>query len=180
MISVAVQSVAARPGVRQLAKFCIVGASSFAIDLGLLNLLLFGMGWPVIAAKTLSFMCGVANGFYWNRRWTFKSAQGDVRKQYPIFLATNSVGLLLNLTIVTSVILLATHLGVIHANRPVSEIIDLLLRSKGRDAFNPLTINLATVVATVVVTAWNFTAARLWTFRSTSEARSQRIPQANR
>ena len=154
-----------RPGVRQLIKFCIVGASSFAIDLGLLNLFIYHYGWQVLPAKTLSFSLAVVNGFYWNRRWTFQAGAGDAKAQYPKFLLTNTVGLMLNLSIMTGAILLAGRLGWIHADRSTGEILELIVRGEGRKSFSPLTVNAATVVATVFVTAWNFTAARLWTFK---------------
>lgn len=165
MISGTVASYAARPGARQFVKFCIVGLSSFVIDIGLLNLFLYGLGWPLLVSKTLSFLTAVGNGFYWNRRWTFRATEGDARKQYPKFVATNTVGLMLNLSIMTGVILLATKMGIIHADRTPGEIAGLILSGAGRKAFSPVTVNLATIVATVFVTAWNFTASRLWTFR---------------
>ena len=122
-------------------------------------------------AKTCSFLLAVANGFYWNRRWTFQAQSGDAKAQYPKFMLTNTVGLILNLSIMTGAILLATRLGWIHADRSTGEILELILRGEGRHAFNPMTVNVATFVATVCVTAWNFTAARLWTFKpSTSSA----------
>lgn len=119
-------------------------------------------------AKTCSFLLAIGNGFYWNRRWTFRANAGDAKAQYPKFLLTNSVGLILNLTIMTGAILLATRLGWIHADRQPREILELILRGEGRKAFNPTTVNIATVVATIFVTAWNFTAARLWTFSNAS------------
>ncbi len=155
-----------RPGIQQLIKFCIVGASSFTIDLGLFNLLYQKYGWLLLTAKTLSFSLAVVNGFYWNRRWTFQAGAGDAKAQYPKFLLTNTVGLLLNLSIMTGAILLAGRMGWIHANKSTGEILELIVRGEGRTAFSPLTVNAATVVATVCVTAWNFTAARLWTFKA--------------
>lgn len=165
MIVGAVQSVSARPGVRQLAKFCIVGASSFAIDFIIFNSLLYGAGLPVLAAKAVSFLCSVANGFYWNRKWTFRASAGDVRKQYPLFVATNTVGLMLNLSIMTGAILLASRAGIIHTDRTIGETVTLLISGQGKHAFPPLTLYGAIIVATFFVMAWNFTAARLWTFR---------------
>ena len=159
------KDLAARPGARQLIKFIIVGASSFTIDIGLLNVFYLVLGWPILVAKTVSFLIAVANGFYWNRRWTFRATEGDARKQYPKFVLTNTIGLILNLTIMTSAILLATQMGLIHTPRPIGEIVSLLLSGEGKKTFNPLTINAATFVATVFVTAWNFTAAKFFTFK---------------
>lgn len=142
-----------------------MGASSFTLDLGLFNLLYQRYGWLLLSAKTLSFSLAVINGFYWNRRWTFQAGAGNAKAQYPKFLLTNTIGLMLNLSIMTGAILLAGRLGWIHANKSTAEILELILRGEGRTAFSPLTVNGATVVATVCVTAWNFSAARFWTFK---------------
>lgn len=158
-------SILARPGVRQLAKFCIVGFSSFVIDFGLFNLLHFKGGWGIGGAKTLSFLVAVCNGFYWNRRWTFQANGGDAKAQYPKFLLTNTIGLVLNLTMMTVAIIEATNLGFIHTHRTPQQIIELLVSGSGKQEFPGLVLNGALVVATAVVMMWNFTAARLWTFR---------------
>lgn len=165
MIQGATQALTSRPGLAQFIKFCVVGLSSFTIDIGLLNLFLYQFGWPLLVSKAGSFLVGVGNGFYWNRRWTFRAQTGDPRRQYPKFVLTNAVGLLLNLSIMTGTIVLATKLGLIHQERTPGEIAQLILRGEGRRAFNPLTVNLATLAATVCVTAWNFTAAKFITFR---------------
>lgn len=165
MTSGPVAALAARPGARQLVKFIIVGVSSFTIDIGLFNLFYQVLGWPILLAKTISFLIAVGNGFYWNRKWTFRATEGDAKKQYPKFVLTNTIGLFLNLTIMTSAILLATRMGYIHTERSVGEIISLLLSGGGKHEFNPITVNAATLVATVFVTAWNFTAAKFFTFK---------------
>jgi putative flippase GtrA len=154
-----------RPGARQFVKFCIVGASSFVIDIGLLNLFLYKFSLPLLIAKALSFLIAICNGFFWNRRWTFRATTGNAGGQYSKFFLTNFVGLLLNLSIMTGAILLATKLGLIHTNRELSEIVTLLLDPEGRKSFNPLTVNLATIVATGFVTVWNFLAAKFFTFK---------------
>lgn len=117
-------------------------------------------------AGTISFLCAVTNGFIWNSRWTFRDRQGDRRKQYPKFLATNVVGWLLNLTIMTLAIVTAMRLGVMHTQRSTPEIINLIATGQGKSEFRWPVLLGSKVVATVIVVAWNFTAARLWTFRS--------------
>ena len=154
-----------RPGIRQLIKFCLVGFSSFLIDAGLLSLLHYQVGLPVAVAGTISVLCAVTNGYIWNSRWTFGDRQGDTKKQYPRFLATNVVGWMLNLTIMTTAIIFAMRLGLMHTQHPTNEIIQLIATGKGKGEFSPLVLLGAKVAATVIVTAWNFTAARVWTFR---------------
>lgn len=160
-----VASLASRPGARQFVKFCIVGASSACIDFGLLNLLHYRAGLPVAIAATISFFLAVGNGFYWNRRWTFRAGQGNAREQYPKFVATNLVGWALNLSIMTAVLVSAASLGFMQTKRPAGEIIALIATGQGKREFNWIALNGAKAIATVIVTAWNFTASKLWTFR---------------
>lgn len=166
MISGSVASLASRPGPRQFIKFCIVGATSTIIDFGLLNLLKFHFGLPLALAATCSFLVAVANGFYWNRRWTFRAGDGDARRQYPKFLATNVIGWMLNLSIMTLALILGSHLRVISVQEEPMQIVRLIALGQGKDAFTPLAVNTAKAIATVCVTAWNFTASKRWTFKS--------------
>jgi putative flippase GtrA len=154
----------ARPGVRQLLKFCIVGASSAVIDFGLSNWLYYKVGWGIFPSLSIPFFLAVCNGFYWNRRWTFQKTEEDAKKQYPKFILTNSIGWGLNLTIMTSVLILAERMGFLRTQRSLEEIIRAIIYREGH-TFAPLALNAAKVVATLCVTAWNFTAARLWTFK---------------
>ena len=166
MISNPVADLAARPGARQFIKFCIVGASSAVIDFGLLNILHYSLGLPVALAATISFFTAVCNGFYWNRKWTFRANEGNTAAQYSKFVLTNIIGWLLNLTIMTSILVLAGQLGWLHTKRPAMEIVSLIATGQGKHEFSFLALNAAKAVATVVVTAWNFTAAKLWTFKN--------------
>ena len=156
---------ASRRGARQFVKFCIVGASSTIIDFGLLNFLKFTLGWPLALAASVSFLVAVCNGFYWNRRWTFRAGQGDPKRQYPKFLATNIVGWLLNLSIMTLALIGASQLGFTHVDRTPAQIVGLILTGEGKNEFSKLSVNLAKAIATVCVTAWNFSAAKFWTFK---------------
>jgi putative flippase GtrA len=154
-----------RPSVRQFVKFCIVGATSTAIDYAVFGLVLDGLqlrkwlqtwlgaspGWQhwadehqiaILLAATLSFLVSVTNGFIWNRRWTFAHARGrSPRRQYVQFALVNIVGLTLNLTIIRATVPLWA---------PVV----------GRRAA-PYA---AKMIATGVVVFWNFLANKYWTF----------------
>jgi putative flippase GtrA len=57
----------------QLAKFGVVGASGYVINLGVYVLLL-GLGPHVAAA--ISFVVAAASNYWWNRHWTFSSQKG--------------------------------------------------------------------------------------------------------
>ena len=136
---------------RQLVKFCIVGASSTVLDNGVLWILLTSFAAvPWWLSKTLSFCLGVTNGFIWNRLWTFKGRQQrSIAKQYPVFVATNAIGLALNLLIAKGVLVLLTG-QVTHAINP-----------------QPRDTMLASLSAIPFVMIWNFSAAKFFTFRGT-------------
>jgi Predicted membrane protein len=154
-----------RSGLRQFIKFCIVGLSSFAIDLSILLLLHTRLGVPLFIATTIAFLIAVCNGFYWNRRWTFRALEGDPRKQYPKFLLTNIIGWLLNVSIMTLALIAASALDLTNVKRPPAEVLSLIALGQGKEAFSARAVTAAKICATIVVTAWNFTAARFWTFR---------------
>lgn len=135
---------------RQLIKFCIVGASSTVIDKGIFVVLraLFPLvPWWIM--QTISFCFGVSNGFYWNQRWTFRAHQSGVtRAQYSKFFVTNVVGLGLNLLITKGFLVLFTG-QVVHNVNPDTRI-------------NVI----ASLCAVPIVVVWNFSASRFWTFRA--------------
>jgi putative flippase GtrA len=130
------------PLVRQFVKFCLVGATSTTIDLGLFALLRY-LNVPLLLAQTVSFSVAVTNGFFWNRRWTFRAVDPEkARQQYAQFYAVNVVGFLLN----TTLLLLFSH----------------LLRSAG---FPQRQSELLGKMAAVPIVAfWNFSASKFWAF----------------
>ncbi|MBC8102162.1 MAG: GtrA family protein [Cytophagales bacterium] len=159
-------SLVARPGVRQLVKFCIVGASSTVIDLTIFNILL-SLSVPPVFAVVGGFIGGVSNGFYWNRRWTFKGRQGSMAKQGPIFFATNLVGLTLNILVTTLALVVAAHYHLTQTHFSPEETMRLILfRQADGQGFSRLALNAAKLCATVVVTAWNFSASKFITFKA--------------
>lgn len=144
-------------GVRQLVKFCIVGASSTVIDKGFLFLLtkkflvLSALPWvPWFTWNTLTFCLAVTNGFIWNQRWTFRAGNsGNSRSQYVKFFATNAVGLVLNL-LFTKLFLIMFSGQVLH----------------GQSNPNPDHLMIASICAIPFVMVWNFSAAKFWTFKT--------------
>ena len=133
---------------RQFVKFCTVGASSAVIDVGLLNLFAQVLGWHWIPSQVLSFSLAVTNGFVWNSLWTFRGIRGaSAKTRYARFYTTNVVGLLLNLVVMKLVMFLLTGKLLYPGNPP------------------QLILNIAKLVAIVVVAFWNFLASKYWTFR---------------
>jgi putative flippase GtrA len=56
----------------QFLRFCLVGASGFAVNLAVYAALL-ALGLHYLAAATVSFVVAALNNYLWNRGWTFEA-----------------------------------------------------------------------------------------------------------
>ncbi len=146
-ISSVTKRVSQHTGVRQFAKFCLIGAASTVVDVGLFSLFHFHFHIQMIEARTFSVSIAVINGYIWNSLWTFRGLGSDARHvQFMKFVAINIVGLALNLLIMQGVFFMTTG----HLPR------------KGE--VDKLHTYIALAVAISLVSIWNFTANKLWTF----------------
>lgn len=82
----------------QLAKFCAVGASGYAVNLGVYTVLV-NMDVHYGAAAACSFLVAVTNNYVWNRLWTFRGQRGHVAYQGLRFLVVALVALAANETL---------------------------------------------------------------------------------
>jgi len=80
---------------KKFIKFGIVGLSNTAVDLIIFNLLRLIPGMPDVAAKAVSYFCGIINSFFWNKYWTFRSRASAWATLIP-FILTALVGLGIN------------------------------------------------------------------------------------
>ncbi len=158
---------------RQFVKFGIVGVSSTAIDWGVHAVLYKGFGgalehsvnvWlhgvmPALYQsspdfdgaftlfKAVSFGIATLNGFYWNRRWTWRIKGKEQRgSQLARFFAVNIIGLLIN-TLVASQI-----------HKPDGDTANYIL---------------ALAAATFITMFWNFSGHKFWTFRQKPDPTSE-------
>lgn len=147
----------------RLWKFCVVGTSSTVIERSIYLLISHALPAPLWwAAQSTSFLFGVTNGFYWNRRWTFSSgSHAPMKQQYLKFIATNLVGLLL--TLLLTIIFFWIYTGRMHPNSDADKHINFL----------------SGLCAIPFVVVWNFTASRLWTFKSPATVRDEDLPIAS-
>ena len=147
---------AQRPAVRQFIKFCVIGLSSTIIDLVISSFLIYRFNFPgwnnnPTLSKSISFLFGVTNGFFWNSRWTFQGmGSGKRHEMYVKFVMVNIVGFCLNIFLFKSVLFLFTG---------------IFIGQKKPDGLHFL---IATLVATAFVAFWNFCANKLWTFKAPS------------
>jgi putative flippase GtrA len=119
----------------QLAKFSIVGASGYVVNLGVFSALLLGADFDHRLAAVCSFVVAVANNYTWNRFWTFHGQRGHFAYQGARFL-------------VVALLALGANLAALE-----------LLIALGLDEIP------AQAIAIVLVTPINFVGNKLWTFR---------------
>jgi putative flippase GtrA len=119
----------------QLLKFGAVGASGYAINLGVYTILLDHAGLHYIAAAVCSFAVAVTNNYWWNRHWTFRDSRGNLYWQGLRFLLVSVIALALNLGLLKALVELG--LGKIWAQ----------------------------AIAIVLVMPFSFAINKLWSFR---------------
>jgi putative flippase GtrA len=119
----------------QLAKFCTVGASGYAVNLAVFSALVVGGGVHYRMAAVCSFLVAVANNYLWNRVWTFHGQRGHFAYQGMRFFVVATLALVANLLVLEA--LVAFGLGEV----------------------------LAQAIAIVLVTPLNFVGNKLWSFR---------------
>jgi putative flippase GtrA len=119
----------------QLAKFSVVGASGYVVNLTVYAILLNAAGLHYLTAATCSFVVAVTNNYLLNRSWTFRHQRGHFALQGLRFFAVAMLALGANLVILR--VLVAAGMGKI----------------------------LAQAVAIVLVTPVNFVGNKLWSFR---------------
>ena len=129
------RAIRARHNWIQLAKFCVVGAIGYVVNLGVYTALLHGAGLHYLAAATCSFLVAVTSNYTWNRLWTFRGARGHFAYQGMRFFAVSVWALAANLLILRG--LVGAGLGKI----------------------------LAQALAIILVTPLNFLGNKLWSFR---------------
>jgi putative flippase GtrA len=119
----------------QLAKFSVVGASGYLINLGVYAALLKGAGFHFTLAATCSFVVAVTNNYTWNRLWTFHAQRGHLGWQGLRFLIVALVAYGANIGLLTAFVVLGTDKIVAQA------------------------------IAVILVTPLNFIGNKLWSFR---------------
>jgi putative flippase GtrA len=76
----------------QLGRFCVVGASGYAVNLAVYSALLHE-GLHYLLAAVCSFVVAVTNNYTWNRLWTFRGQRGHFAYQGARFFVVSLVAL---------------------------------------------------------------------------------------
>lgn len=89
---------------REVAKFGVIGAIAFVIDIGLFNLLMFAGGdGPLydkpLTAKVISVVAATTFAYFGNRFWTFRHrGRTNMGREYILFFVLNGVAMLIALS----------------------------------------------------------------------------------
>jgi len=135
-------------GLKRFLKFCVVGASGFVVNLGLLRLFVEVAGMNKVVAQIPSYQISIITNFAFNEFWTFSDRRTPGLKSFLVravkFDLVSQGGWGINL----GVYYLALNIAGIYYI--VSEII-----------------------AIAVTTLWNFFVNVMWTWRKTRETEQQ-------
>ena len=86
---------------REIAKFGVVGAFAFVIDVGLFNLLMYvgPLNDKPLTAKAISVIAATTFAYFCNRFWTFRHrGRTHMGREYLLFFALNGVAMVIALT----------------------------------------------------------------------------------
>jgi dolichol-phosphate mannosyltransferase len=119
----------------QLAKFCIVGATGYVVNLAVFTLLHEAFSVYYMVAAVCSFVVAVTNNYLWNRLWTFRGQRGHFYYQGLRFFVVAWCALAANLIVLRALVALGLD--------PVA----------------------AQAIAILLVTPVNFIGNKLWSFR---------------
>ena len=125
---------------KQFIKFVIVGSVNTAIDFFIYFSLTRGTDFferHLLRATIIAFSIAATNSFFWNKKWTFRDHGKNYHIQYSKFLIVSIGGLLLS----QGIFVIGVH---------YLKISDILTK----------------LAAVAIVTFWNFTLNKLWTFKS--------------
>lgn len=123
--------------VKKFLKYSAVGLLGTAIDFSTLIIQVEFLRINIYIAVLISFLLAASSNHFFNRRFTFKSMNSQIKKEYLKFILVSSVGILINILIIYF----------------LSQIFHIYyLISK--------------IIATSLVLLWNFLMNYHWTFKS--------------
>ena len=139
-------------GLWQFSKFGLVGVGNTVINFGILNgmvaLTNVNKGWPIYFFASLAFLGALMHSYIWNSHWSFESKNPRNTEEFIEFFLITFIGSQLQSLIVTFI-----------ANKVTP------FHGLSQDKW----LNVANLLATLVVLFWNFFGFKLVVFRKKPE-----------
>jgi dolichol-phosphate mannosyltransferase len=76
----------------QFARFCVVGASGYVVNLAVYAALL-AAGMHYLAAAAIAFLVAAGSNYAWNRIWTFRTSEAPILGQGARALVVSTLSL---------------------------------------------------------------------------------------
>ena len=85
--------------IHEIAKFGVVGAVNYVVDVGLFNVLVTnGLHSRPITAKLISSVVAATSSYFMNRHWTWRHRERTgLAREYGLFILLSAVGLAITL-----------------------------------------------------------------------------------
>jgi len=140
------------PIIEQFLKFGLIGAMNTLVDLGILNVLMYGSGQTegiyYSIFKAISFTGAVIFSYNLNKRWTFQDLSDEDRaKKFTQFLFISIIGAVINISTATLVV---TYI------KPLANITFLTSQLWG---------NIGALAGTAIGLIWNFLGYKFIVFK---------------
>ena len=81
-------------------KFCVTGGLNTIIDLAVTTALNSLLHVNINVAKPIGYLCGMANSFVVNKKWTFKTGNAATKRELIKFIIVNACMLGLSLLLI--------------------------------------------------------------------------------
>ena len=121
----------------QFLKFGVVGALATVVDYGILMLLSQAAGWDPLPASVVSYLVSLAFNYLASMRYVFERRDDlSRRREFSMFVVLSAIGLVIN----SACIWVGTSIF-------------------GSGA---LSVSVTKVVATIIVSVWNFVSRKHW------------------
>jgi len=123
-----------------MAKYALVGGLNTGVDFAVFVALVYGFGMGSVWAQCAAYFAGMANSYYWNRKWTFRTKGKMNAPELVRFAVINAA----SFVAATAVLLTLEHWGA-----------------------QPAIAKIASIVCSLIV---NYAGYRLWVFRGMESA----------
>jgi putative flippase GtrA len=132
-------------------KFATVGALGALIDFAVMNIFTH-LGFKLVYAGTISFICAVLSNFTLNRYWTYPDSRSrHLLHQLGMFFLVNAAGI-------------AFRIPTLHYGEPIMASVFERMAHLSHNTAQLLAKNATLAFAIAVVMIWNFFINRYWTY----------------